>query len=164
MPKKSAPRRPSKPTAAPSLLKSVVRRLLGLFEEELPVTEYRGRGKFDTEVAGVKLFQAELEAICGGRTARAQKLPVSALLRPDRGGGATRVVVAGREVGQLKPKDARVLGRQLEAAELGDCALKVPGVILGGRLKRNGEREDFSVKLSLPPRPEKKAPAADEEE
>lgn len=163
MPKSSSKRRSSKTAApAPSALGRMVRRLIGgLFEPELPVTEYRGRGKCDTEVAGVKHFQADLEAICGGRTARSQKLPVTALLRPDAEGESMRVFVQGREVGQLKPKDVRFLGKQLDQADLEPCALKVPALIVGGKLKRGGETEDFGVRVCLPPRPEKKA-ASDE--
>lgn len=152
--KRSAKRFP-KP-AQPPLLHSMVRGFLKLFREDLPVTEFLGSGKCDVEVADVKHHQDALELICGGRTTKAHKLPATALITPSPRDARMAVEIQGKTVGQLKPADAKFLQKQLSKAELGLCALKVSAVIEGGRRKKNGEEEDFRVRLCLPPRPERK--------
>lgn len=155
MPKK-APKRSSRASAAPAgppLLKAVIGKILRLFEEDLPVSEFRGPGKFDTEVAGVRDHQDALASICGGRFEKAHRHTTRALLTPDARAGSIRVEMRGKDVGHLKPADAKYLQKQLTAANVGPCALKVPALILGGRRKKNGEEEDFTVMLCLPPKP-----------
>ena len=136
------------------ILKTVFRKLLRLFEEDLPVSEYRGNGKCDIDVLGVREHQAELEAICGGRFLKPHTHITRALLSPDTESKLMRVEIQGKRVGQLKPSDAKFLQKQLDAANVGPCAIKVPALILGGRRKKNGDEEDFTVKLCLPPRPQ----------
>jgi|GEM_PF-5790673 len=155
--KRRSPRSRSAPSQAP-LLKTVLRGILKFFEEDLPVTEFTGAGKFDTEVAGVKNHQAALEAICGGRSLKPQKHMLRALVTPVPTEKTMRVEIERKVVGQLKPADAKFLQKQLDAAEVGPCALRVSALIQGGRRKKNGEEEDFTVALCLPPRPEKKVP------
>lgn len=158
--RKSPRSRPTPPKAP--LLKTVLRSILKFFEEDLPVTEFRGPGKFDTEVAGVKIHQTALETLCGGRSPKAQKCVLPALITPVPCEKIMRVEIARTIVGQLKPADAKWLQKQLSAVHEGDCALKVSALIQGGRKKKNGPDEDFTVMLCLPPRPPKKTPALDQ--
>jgi hypothetical protein len=160
MSKKPKPRRSAKSREAPQkppLLKSVVSRFMRLFEEELPVTEYHGNGKCQCEVDQVGLHQAALEAICGGRTSQKQKVPAVALLSPEKTGDAVRVSISGRTIGRLKKADAKLLQRQLAKAGMWPCSIKVAALIVGGRKKKNGATEDFTVGLCLPPKPTKPA-------
>lgn len=160
--KRRSPRARPAPSQAP-LLKTVIRSFLKLFEEDLPVTEFQGPGKFDTEVKGVERHQAALEAICGGRTAKAQKHLLTALVTPMPRDNTMRVEIQRKVVGQLKPADAKFLQKQLSSVQTeGPCAVRVSALIQGGRRKKNGEEEAFTVALCLPPKPEKK-PAAREE-
>jgi len=162
--KRSAPRsaaKKAKTEAAAPLFGSLVRGILGLFKEDLPESEYRGSGRCETEVMGVSAFQPNLEAVCGGRSAQAAKYAVNARVVPDEEEGLTRVEIRGKRVGHLKPSDAKFLAKQLAKAGVGPCVLKVTAVILGGPRKKNGTDEDFTVKLCLPPRPEKKPPTVD---
>ena len=157
MPKKSPKKKASKAaakTARPPLLRGVLRRLFGLLREDLPATDYL-EGKPDTPVVEVEQFQAALAALCGGRTAKAQKVATTALLRPHQSGEAADVLIDGKLVGALKPADAKRLTKQLEKAGVWPCALRVNALILGGRRKRTGEEEPFAVLVSLPPRPKK---------
>jgi hypothetical protein len=155
----SARPKAKKPAASsPPLLGTLFRGLIGLFKEDLPESEYRGSGRCDTDVAGVATYQDNLETICGGRTTQAAKFAVNARVIPDAEAGLTHVEIRGRRVGHLKPSDAKFLAKQLEKAGVGPCVLKVTAVVLGGRRKKNGENEEFTVKLCLPPRPEKKPP------
>ena len=158
--KRKSPRSRQTPHKAP-LLKTVLRSILKLFEEDLPVTEFRGPGKFDTEVAGVRNHQAALESLCEGRSAKAQKCILPALVIPVPRENAMRVEIGRTVVGQLKPADAKRLEKLLSTAQVELCALKVSALIQGGRRKKNGEDEDFTVTLCLPPKPEKKVSKPD---
>lgn len=168
MPKKSAkrasPRSPkakTKQPLSPPLLGSLFRGLVGLFREDLPESEYRGSGRCETEVVGTADYQANLEDIAGGRSAQPAKLAVNARVLPDLNLGVTHVLMRGKRVGYLKPADAKFLAKQLEKAGVWPCSLKVTAVILGGRVKKNGTYDNFSVKLCLPPKPEKKPPTVE---
>jgi hypothetical protein len=138
------------------LLGSVMRRFFGFFTDDLPVSEYRGEHKPNTEVAEVKHFQPVIEDICGGRAPKSVKIPCTALLRPGATETQRTVEISGREVGSLKPADAKYLHRLLSKADIGPCSLKVNALIEGGKRKKNGDTEDFTIKLALPPRPAKK--------
>jgi hypothetical protein len=165
MPKKTKPRRSSPSLKHASgrtpILTHLVRGFLRLFVEELPVTELRVAGKPSIEIAELKTpdHQAALEALCGGRSFKAQKQLVGAIITPEANNTVWRVTIEGKSVGQLKPADAKFLAKQLAKAELGPCAVKVSALIEGGRRKKNGDEENFFVKVTLPPRPQKK-PAA----
>lgn len=166
MSKKTLKRRSSRSRPAPAqppLLKTVIRSFLRLFEEDLPVTEFQGPGKFDTEVAGVEHHQRALETICGGRTSKAQKHFLTALVTPVPREKTMRVEIQRKVVGKLKPADAKFLQKQLSSVHDEPCAVKVAALVQGGRRKKNGEEEDFTIALCLPPRPEKKPPVPEGE-
>lgn len=150
------------PVGAP-LFKTVFRSILKWFEEDLPVTEFHGRGKFDTEVAGTREYQTALEALCGGRTTKPQKLVMQAVVSPVPREKTMRVEIEGKLVGHLKPGDAKFLQKQLSAVQEGPCALQISALIQGGRKKKNGETDDFTVSLCLPPKPEKKVREPEQE-
>jgi hypothetical protein len=158
MAKKSAKRR-SSPAAdkhsRPPFLKTVMKRLFRLFEEDLPVTTY-DKGKPEVEVQETRHHQAALETLCDGRTSRAARVPTVALLVPNPKTTVVRVEIGGRMVGTLKPADGKRLEKQLTKAGVWPCALRVAALIQGGRRKKNGEEEEFTVKVALPPKPEKK--------
>jgi hypothetical protein len=170
MPKKTKPRRSAKkPLAKTPVLKTLFRGFLRLFAEELPVTELHTSGKPSAELAEVKApeHQAALETLCGGRSTKAQKQFATAIITPEAKGEVWRVTLEGKSVGQLKPADAKFLSKQLAKAEVGPCAVKVAALIEGGRRKKNGETEVFTVKVFLPPKPQKKvalAPDSDSHE
>ncbi len=156
-------RRTSAPPPRPPLLQAVIRGFLRFLEPDLPVTEFSGPGKYDTEVKDVSHHQPALELICGGRTSKAQKIPTTATITPDARAACMRVQIEGKTVGQLKPADAKFLQKQLDKADLGPCAVRVSALILGGRRKKNGEAEDFVVRVNLPPKPQKKNAELSEE-
>jgi hypothetical protein len=168
MPKKAKPRRSARSTKTPPsrtpVLSTLLRGFLRLFAEELPVTVLNVREKPNAELAESKTpdHQAALETLCGGRSTKAQKQFATGVLTPDTKSGIWRVTIEGRSVGQLKPADAKFLAKQLAKAEVGPCAVKVAALIEGGQRRKNGALEHFTVKVALPPRPQKKVtPPAD---
>ena len=169
MPKKTKPRRSGhsakKPPTRTPVLKTLFRGFLRLFAEELPVTELHSSGRPSTELVETKSpeHQATLETLCGGRSTKSQKQFETAIITPEAKGEVWRVSIEGKSVGQLKPGDAKFLAKQLANADLGPCAVKVAALIEGGRSKRNGETENFTVKVTLPPKPQKKVAPPPEE-
>ncbi len=158
MAKKPAKRRSSAAAdknSRPPFLKTVMKRLFRLFEEDLPVTTYE-KGKPDVDVLETRHHQGALETLCDGRSTRAARVPTVALLVPNPKTTVVRVEIGGRSVGTLKPADGKRLEKQLNRAGVWPCALRVAALIQGGRRKKNGEEEDFTVKVALPPKPEKK--------
>jgi hypothetical protein len=160
MSKKTSKRSSSKSPAKAPILKTIIRGLLRFFEADLPVTEFHGTGKFSVQVAGVRQHQASLESICGARSAKSQKILTTATITPETREKSMRVEIEGKVVGQLKPADAKALEKQLAAAQMGPCALIVSALVQGGRRKKNGDLEDFTVALRLPPNTRSKPAAA----
>lgn len=147
-----------KETPRAPLLRGWVDRFKRLFAEDLPVTDYEGTGKFDSQVEKTKLHQVALEKICGGRTAKKTKLNTIALITPDAESGECRVSIGGEMVGLLKKAEGKFLLKKLSEAAVGPCAVRVQAQIRDGRWKKKGPHEDYTVFVCLPKPPPKPAP------
>ena len=144
-------------------LKGLVRSLLGLFEDPLPVSTVRGTGKYLTEVDCRGHAQSNLEQLCGGRSAKARKHRTTALVAPAKS-GVLRVTIGKIVVGELKPKDARLLLAQMRKTSAEPFALSVGALIEGGVQKKGGKEAPFSVRLDFPvtaPKPKRVKNAAE---
>lgn len=124
------------------------------FDEERIAALNAYPGTFGFDIVGESHHQTTLANLCGGKCEDGHEFETDALLVPYRNAHdphAVAVLMGECElVGHLNRIDARKLRIALKRMKLGGCSLKVPGRIVGGWKRRNGDEGHFGVKLDLP--------------
>lgn len=124
------------------------------FDEERITALSAYPGAYEFDIVGESHHQATLANLCGGKCEDGHKFDTDALLVPycnSHDPHAVAVLMGECElVGHLSRMDARKLRIALKRMKLGGCSLKVPGRIVGGWNRGNGDEGHFGVKLDLP--------------
>lgn len=111
-------------------------------------------GTFSFNIVGESHYQLALAEMCGGKCKDGHEKEVWALLvmQDDNPYDAHAVAVEMDTgiVGHLSRDDASRFRVAMRGMGLGDCALKVPALIIGGWCRSNGDKGHFGVKLDLP--------------
>lgn len=124
---------------------------MGLFgkKQEPQAVHLAGTRRFDSAVVGESNYQRALAAICGGRSAKPPKKPVTATLVLDDKNkfdkNAVYIEIDGRKVGHLAREHAEAYRAQLRKAGLIDAQITCLAKIVGG-----GPDKSFGVLLDLP--------------
>lgn len=117
-----------------------------------PVHLAPGNG-FTFELAGESRYQADLDAICGGKCDQGHKLSCIAQLCFEEGNpddsNAIAVLINGRVVGYIPQTLAAGLRSQILALNPGQRPVTCDAMIVGGWRRGPDEEGQYGVKLSL---------------
>lgn len=112
----------------------------------------KGNGAFDIDIVGESNYQAELEALAGGRDVEGADFEVSGVLMPEPNNpydpNAIRVVVGGRTIGYIPKRETAAYH-----AVLGGRPAQVQILIVGGwdRGKRGSGHFGAKLDVAWPP-------------
>ena len=132
--------------------------LFGSAEKSSTITKQiaditNGPGTYDVDVVGESHYQEALEAICGGRTEKSQRLVVEAFLVPEddnpHDSEAVRIAIQDETVGYLDRETARNFREQMTEVGASEMAAKCNAIIVGGWDRGGGDIGYFGVKLDL---------------
>lgn len=122
--------------------------------ESLPLVNLKGTGAYNLEVVGEASYQSALVNICGGHSPDGHKLQVRAILTHEDGNRhddkAVRVDIEGQTVGYLNRENARQYRQKLTEAGFPGHPAACDAKIVGGRVRKGGEKTHFGVYLDLP--------------
>ena len=107
------------------------------------------------EIVGEAKFQPDLKRIAGDHGDKYAEIEKTALLIPDSQDQydnlSIRIDIDGNTVGFLSPPDARSFRRRLGGKKLTGRVTSCNALIVGGKLKGDGTRMQYGVKLDLKP-------------
>lgn len=110
-------------------------------------------GAFMFDIVGESYYQSALKALAGEHGDREPQGDYEAVLIPDDGNEhddkAVRVEINGQTVGHLSSGDARSFRRRLGAKQLKGQRTACGARIVGGWVKKTGERVSYGVQLNL---------------
>ena len=111
--------------------------------------------RFEFEVVGESFYQGELARIVGQHEEESVQVRCVATLVPEDDNKhdpkAVAVLVSGRKVAHLSREDARSFRRRLGQKRLSGAITTCDAIIVGGGMRRNGERLMYGIQLDIKP-------------
>lgn len=112
-------------------------------------------GDYDFEVVGESHYQGALQSLAGDHGNRSPDKECQAVIIPEDNNrydkNAIRIDIDGRTIGYLSRDDAPRFRRRLGAKKIGIQPTRCNAMIVGGYLKKSGERTSYGVRLDIKP-------------
>lgn len=124
-------------------------------QEPLVGDDWPEIGEFLYDVVGTSHYQRTLKSLVGDHGDRESKQIFRATITPESDNPhdpkAVRIDIDGNEVGYMARDDARSFRRRLGAKKMTDRVTFCSARIVGGYVRRSGERVSYGVRLDIKP-------------